>query len=398
MQNQKAIIIGCGIAGPAMALFLKRIGIESVIYEAHHSDRDDAGVFLGITPNGINILKELFPVERLLNDYTPGGMQFLNSKNKPIGSIDTAWQQQAFGAQTIQVKRGSLNKEIRNAALENGIAIKTGKKLKTVSQANGSVTARFEDGTEATADLLIGCDGLHSKTRRLIFPDTAPMRYTGLLSTGGFAQPGNVNDFKGAIQMIFGEKAFFAYAVSNRNEVWWFNNIARDTAPERNELNMTEQQELKTMLLDLHKKDPAPIAEIIRTSNHIEMYPIYEIPFLQEWHKGNICLVGDAAHATAPHVGQGASLALEDTMVLAKCIRDCNDHETAFRLFQQLRQERVKKIIASARKIGNNKTAPNKFQRFFRDLLLPVFVKKEAKKLSWIYGYKVNWDQKTRIS
>jgi 2-polyprenyl-6-methoxyphenol hydroxylase-like FAD-dependent oxidoreductase len=148
------------------------------------------------------------------------------------------------------------------------------------------------------------------------------------------------------------------------------------------------------MLLKLHKNDPAPVADIIRSAENIEVYPIYDIPFLPEWHKGRVCLIGDAAHTTAPHIGQGASLALEDTIVLAQCIRDCEDLETAFKLFEKLRQDRVKKIVASARKVGDNKTVPNKFQQFFRDLLLPVFVKMEAKKMNWVFSYKVDWHKK----
>jgi 2-polyprenyl-6-methoxyphenol hydroxylase-like FAD-dependent oxidoreductase len=210
--------------------------------------------------------------------------------------------------------------------------------------------------------------------------------------------PGDMKGLAGSIRMIFGEKAFFAYAVSNKNEVWWFNNIASSGEPQRDELDRLDRLTLKENLLTLHKNDPWPVTDIIHATKQMEVYPIYDIPSLKHWHKGNVCLIGDAAHATAPHIGQGASLALEDTLVLAKCIRDLPGMKIAFKTFQLLRQERVQKIIRQARKIGNSKTVPNKFQQFFRDLLLPVFVKRKAKKMDWVYAYKINWEEKISMS
>lgn len=395
MSNKKAIIIGCGIAGPAMAIYLKRIGVEATIYEAQPHYRDDAGAFLGISPNGLNVLRELAPLEKVLAEYTPGRMSFYNSRNKNIGWIDNAGQKELYGAETVQVKRGLLNQVIRQAALEAGIQIELGKKLKSILQhADKSVTAFFEDGTQATADFLIGCDGIHSSTRKNLFPDAPGITYTGLLSTGGFTHWNNGSDLSGSIRMTFGEKAFFAYVVSNTGEVWWFNNIAWPKEPGRYELSEIEQAQLKSSLLEMHRNDPDPIAALIESARSIEVYPIYDIPFLPKWHQGSVCLIGDAAHATAPHIGQGAALALEDTLVLAKCLRDLPTLETAFEKFQSMRQERVQKIIRGARKVGDSKTAPNKIQQWFRDMLLPVFVKQQARKLDWVYSYKVNWNDK----
>lgn len=394
MTTKTAIIIGCGISGPAMAIFLKRIGIEATVFEAQAANRDNAGAFLGISPNGLNVIKEFLPLEKIVTEFTPGKMTFYNAKNKCIGELDNSIQTEKYGAESVQLKRGLSNKAIRNAAIEQGITIEYNKKLKTISQQGTKITACFEDGTEATADFLIGADGVHSTVRKTIFPDAPKISYTGLLSTGGFTKIEKAKELYGSIRMTFGEKSFFAYAVSNTGTVWWFNNISQDSEPTRNELTEIEQSALKRTLLELHKNDPAPICEIIQSANQIEIYPVYDIPFLQTWHKNRVCLIGDAAHATAPHIGQGASLALEDTIMLAKCIRDLPDTETAFQKFETLRKARVQKIIKQARKVGDTKTVPNKFQQFFRDLLLSYFVKLEAKKMDWVYAYKTNWGEK----
>lgn len=377
-----------------MALFLKKAGIETTIYEEQTKHRDDTGAFLGISPNGLNVLKEFMTLDTILTDFTPGKMTFFNAKNKSIGEIDNANQTELYGTETVQLKRGLLNKAIRNVAFEEGIKIELGKKLTSIAQTEKSATAIFDDGTTATADFIIGCDGIHSATRKAIFSNAPKIAYTGLLSTGGFTKLDNVGDLYGSIRMTFGEKSFFAYAVSNLGEIWWFNNISQDKEPVRNELNKIEMNQLKNTLLDLHKNDPKPIANIIKSADTIELYPVYDIPFLANWYKGRVCLIGDAAHATAPHIGQGASLALEDTIVLAQCIRDFATVEVAFEKFQSLRQARAKKIVREARKVGDTKTVPNKFQQFFRDLLLPYFVKYEAKKMDWVYSYKINWGNK----
>lgn len=394
----KAIIIGSGIAGPAMALALKKIGVASVIYEAKPDADDDKGAFLGISPNGLNILKEYIALDEILTDYTPGSIRFFNARNKPIGVIDNHEQLSRYGNQTVQIKRGLLHGVLRRAAREAGITVEFGKRLVSVNQneENGVVVAHFADGSKAGGNFLIGCDGIHSAVRKVLFPNAPEPEYTGLLSTGGFTRLSGIPLPDDAIIMTFGQRGFFAYAVSNNSEIWWFNSIGQTTEPLRNELNGAELAELKNRLLALHANDPEPITSIIQAVHSIDIYPIYDIPNLPQWYQGRICLIGDAAHATAPHIGQGASLALEDTLVLAQCIRDFADLPTAFARFQSLRQARVETIIRQARKVGDSKTVPNRFQQFFRDLLLPLFVRLEARKMDWVYGYRVDWQ--TRLT
>jgi 2-polyprenyl-6-methoxyphenol hydroxylase-like FAD-dependent oxidoreductase len=321
---------------------------------------------------------------------------FLQTRNKSIGLIDNAEQLSRYGSQTVQLKRGLLNGSLRRAAQRAGIPIEFGKPLISVEQRKdeGTVSVCFADGSMAEGDLLLGCDGIHSAVRQKVFPQAPKPEYTGLLSTGGFTRLDGFAVSTDAIRMTFGERGFFAYAVSTRGEIWWFNNIAQPTALLRDEPAQSELADLKKRLTALHRNDPEPIMSIIEDARSIEIYPIYDIPFLDQWHQGRVCLIGDAAHATAPHIGQGASLALEDTLVLTQCIRDYADLQAAFSRFQSMRQPRVQAIIRQARKVGDSKTVPNRFQQFFRDLLLPFFVKLEARKMDWVYGYRVDWHRK----
>lgn len=180
---------------------------------------------------------------------------------------------------------------------------------------------------------------------------------------------------------------FFAYSVSDKGEVWWFNNYFRAQEPSSTEIRKTLKGEIQQQLLDIHKNDDPLFSKIITNSHEIIAYPVYDLPRLHKWYKGRVCLIGDAAHGISPHIGQGAALALEDTVVLAELLKRHQDYQKAFELFQSLRQPRVEKIIASARKVGDTKTKTNPIAAWFRDRLLPYFIDKQIQQLDWIYGW-----------
>ena len=117
------------------------------------------------------------------------------------------------------------------------------------------------------------------------------------------------------------------------------------------------------------------------------------IPSLPAWHRGAVCLIGDAAHAIGPHVGQGASLALEDAVVLAKCLRDILDPPVAFATFERLRRERVEPIVKQSRRTGQQKAPAGWIGRKVRDLVLPVFLRRGAEATAEVYRYQLNWDE-----
>ncbi len=190
MSNQKksAILIGAGIAGPIMALQLQKLGINSTIYESRAAENLRDGAFLGLTPNGLNILKEFMDIQTLKSDYTPAKMRFFNAKSVEIAVLDDAYQLEKYGAQTIQIKRAALSELLREKAVESGVSIVFDKKVVSVIEKNKKVTATFEDGTQAEADFLIGCDGTFSAVRKNIFPESSKPTYTKIISTGGYAK------------------------------------------------------------------------------------------------------------------------------------------------------------------------------------------------------------------
>jgi FAD-dependent urate hydroxylase len=183
--------------------------------------------------------------------------------------------------------------------------------------------------------------------------------------------------------MVFGKRAFFGYTVAASGETWWFANLPRELGD--------VPPDWKPLLVEAFKDDANFSAELISRSSVDLALPIYDLPPLATWHKGRVVLTGDAAHATSPSSGQGASQAIEDAIVLARCLRDAADHGEAFERFESERRERVEKVVAYSRTISNSKAA-GPVGRVFRDLMMPFFLKKVAgqESLSWMYRHHVS--------
>lgn len=390
MNNKKVLIVGAGIAGPALAIKLTEQGARVKIIEARTEAEMNEGLFLGISPNGLNVLAGLIDISKIYKEYVPGTLRFYNAKGRKIAESDASYQENAYGIAGIQVKRSAISGLLQEKLTGMGVAVEYGCRLRSIEYAGTKIEAYTDKGKLTDYDLLIAADGVHSQCRKLLFPQAPGPVYTQMLSTGAVVKIPGWEEASGAVEMIFGERAFFGFSVTNTGEVWWFNNYDREGEPGRMADDFARQQKIKENLLELHKNDDRKIGEIIAASTDLFAYPIYDMPPLEKWHTDKVCLIGDAAHAVSPHIGQGASLALEDSAVLARCLSAYPDPESAFARFRELRADRVAKIIARARKVGKTKSKPNPVANFFRDRMLKHFIHTEKKKMDWIYGYDVN--------
>lgn len=402
MSKRKVLVIGGGVAGPALALFLQRAGLEAAIYEAGSVADSHAGAFLNVASNGTDVLQTLGLADAVMAEgIACPRMMMWNGDGKRLGEMANGLRP-GEGLPSVTIKRSTLHAILHAEVVRQGIAVNFDKRLQeiVVMDEGGQqrVCATFADGTRAEADLLIGCDGIHSRTRQIIDPAAPMPQYTGLISCGGYARlpqgvPAEVA--RSTQHLVFGKRAFFGYLVKPDGEIYWFENLAHPGTPRRSALEAIPDATWKARLLALHADDQPLIQAIIRATEHqLGMYPIYDIPTQRVWHKGSIALIGDAAHATSPSAGQGAALALEDAIVLAKCLRDLPDAGAAFRSFEQMRRARVERVVKSSRQLGENKVAPNGLVRWMRDLTMPFFLRHFAKDetLAWLVGHRVAWD------
>jgi len=391
-----AIIIGGGVAGPATAMALQRAGIDATVYEAYDRTADGVGAFLTLAVNGLEALRVLGLDEHVarLGIDTPR-ITLRNGAGRALATFENG-PRRPDGTVSQTVRRADLYVALRDEAVRRGVEVRFGKRLVDARHDGDGVVAEFADGTTARGDLLIGADGLRSQVRRVIDPSAPPARYVGLLNTGGFTRGVEVDAPPGEVQMVFGRRSFFGYLPAPDGSVWWFANPPRADEPADGEL-ATSTEAWRAELVALHEVDDGPAAELVRRAQVLlPAWPTHDIPSVPTWHRGRMVIVGDAAHATSPSSGQGASLALEDAVVLAKALRDAPDVPTAFAAYEQQRRARVERVVAYGKRTGDHKS-PGPLGRVVRDLFirvaLPLQAKRAPRAMAWLYDYRIDWDE-----
>lgn len=400
VHTKQALIIGGGIAGPAVALFLKQAGISSEIYEARATPE---GYALSMSSNGVEVLKLLGLDEAVMSAGSPVSRGIMwNGKGKALGQVALA----GAGGNSVFIKRVPLGLILTDEAVRQGIPIRHGKKLRNLEVTNAGVAATFADGTTASGDLLIGADGVHSRTRQLIDPGSPGAVDSGLMNIGGYTSGMKIASPPETTHFVFGKRAFFGYHVTRSGLIYWFANAVQAQEPERegrgssrdsqgSSMEAKAEAERRQHLLELFRDDQPYINKIIEGSEEVfPWFPSYILPKQPvSWHKGPVVLIGDAVHAISPSSGQGASMALEDAGVLARCLCDISDLEEAFATFERLRRERTEKMFKQGQQNDSGKYMNGPVRGRVRDVMLPVMLKLFAnpKASDWIYSYSVDW-------
>lgn len=349
-----ALVIGGGVAGPATAVALRSIGAEVTICEARPAEDKDAGLWVMLAPNGLAALDVLGLKEAVLRESLAGAAG-------PSGFAP--------------IRRAGLYRVLREAAVAAGARIVHDRKLVAADTFADGVVARFAEGPALSGDLLVGCDGIHSRTRTLIDPDAPRTRYVPLLNLGGFASGVDAPGDPAQLHFVPTPKGFFGYTVSGSREVWWFANLPWGAEPSRAELAAMDRAALTTRLLDTFAAAPPFVADIVRAT-YTDLYALatHDLPTVPVWTRDRLVLLGDAAHATTPTSGQGSSMALEDAVVLAQCLRDLPWAQAPAR-YEELRRSRVESVVALGARASAAKL----------DAGLP------DNSLDWVLDYRIDW-------
>jgi 2-polyprenyl-6-methoxyphenol hydroxylase-like FAD-dependent oxidoreductase len=388
----KALIIGGGVCGPVTAMALQRAGWDAVIYESRERPLGDAGGYLTVATNGLDALRAIGCEGVVVQEGFPTrDIVMFNGAGKPLGRVPMGSTRDA-GLISHTIKRAHLHRALHEEAARRGVRMEPGKRLTGArSLPGGGVRAEFADGSTASGDILIGCDGIHSKTRGIIDPSAPAPRYVGLLNFGGYV-PGKSIGEAGAWHMFFGARAFFGYVPDDRGGTVWFANIPRAAAtqPER---DGTTGEQWRPWLAEWFAGDEGPMAELIGAGDlQLAADNTHDLPRVITWHRASMIVVGDAAHAPSPSSGQGASMAVEDGVVLAQCLRDVPGIDRAFAQFERIRRARVERIVAQGARSSSSKAA-GPIGRMVRDrLLLLVFrYVVTPKSMAWIFEHHIEW-------
>jgi 2-polyprenyl-6-methoxyphenol hydroxylase-like FAD-dependent oxidoreductase len=341
---RRALVVGGGIAGPALALFLERAGIEPVVLEAYPR-ADDVGGSFQIAPNGVRVLAELGLADALLRaGQASRSFSFRNHHGRVIGSMRT----DRSGA-AVNVTRPAMQRLLRDELERRGIAVAYERRVRSVTTAGADVVVEMEDGSTEVGDLLVGADGVASRVRACILPAAAQARYTGMVSIGGFCEeryapsPELADDTQ--VTFMVGPKHQMGYSKFGGQWAWWCHALAESDA-ERAELAAMPPEAMRARMAERYRGWSAPAGELIAATERWLATPIHDVPTLPTWHVGRVVLLGDAAHAMSPAGGQGASMALADGMLLARLVADRGPAvEEAFARFEALRRPRAEQFV-----------------------------------------------------
>lgn len=393
----RALIIGGGVAGPVLALFLRRAGFAPEIFEAT-AGPSAAGGALGLAPNGMNVLAAGDVIEQVREaGVTASEWLFENQSGKVLASSPGS-DPARYGQPAVMITRADLHRVLVKQAQEQGIPIHFNKSFVTLNDTPGkSVVAQFSDGSSAEGNFVVGADGIRSQVRQAIMPMAPKPVYTGMMAPGGFSPCLNSDAGPRSnqrVHFIFGQNGFFGYfnalTPDGPRTAWW--STASAPLPIKEEMGAAGEAELRRRLMALHGKWAAPVPQLIESAEAMLNIAIHDVPSLPAWSVGRTILIGDAAHAVAPHSGQGASMALEDAQFLAKLLRDSQgvDLERVFVDFERERRPRTDKVIALGRRNAQRKEMMSPISYWIQQQMIRIFVPvTAARRQDWLLAYRV---------
>lgn len=337
-------IIGAGITGLSTALALQKTGFSHYTLFEKAAALNEVGAGIMMQPNAMKVLDWLGLGDAIREagnalshaDITNQQLRSIRRGSSSLLSADRS-------RQIIAIHRARLQR-ILFEALPAGKA-ELGMPLAACSCKNNQVKAIFEKNI-ALSDLLLGADGIHSPVRNSIFPDTS-LRYSGQTCWRGIADMDLELNLRHIAKEAWGSRRRFGFAPISDREVYWYG-VANEPAGGKDHADV--KKALSARFADFHPLvldmiQQTPDAKIIRND-------IYDLKRLPVWHQGRVCLIGDAAHATTPNMGQGACQGIEDAYYLSQLLARESDPEQAFSAFEALRRRKVDQVVNTSWRLG----------------------------------------------
>lgn len=385
-----ALVVGGGIAGPVTAMALRRAGIEATVHEAYPTTAAGVGGTLAIAPNGLAALGVVGARETVEGIALP-----ITETALAFGRREVVLPRLADLPPLQLVYRHELHTALHDRAAAEGIRFEYGKRLVSAEEKENRVVAHFADGSTATADVLIGADGVHSTVRTLIDPEAPGPDYTGTLSFEATVDRG-VPTPPCSMRFTFGRQAYYLYWRLPDGRTHWGANLPQPEPMSLAEARAVPAEEWLARLREAYGED-SPAGDLVRSiePGKLQINGSAQImPKVPHWHRGRMALVGDAVHAPSNSSGQGASLAVESAVELARCLRDLPTPEAAFAAYEHHRRPRVERIAASAARINHAKApgaVATALMPFLMRLMLATAMRPE-RSLGPVQRHRIPWD------
>ena len=351
MRAADCLVIGAGIGGLAAALALARTGQRVRVFEqvAHIGE---VGAGLSITPNAGRALLHLGLGDALaaIGNTPPVGAIRHYATGDVLVTLAQDQSREKYGVPLYHVHRADLHAALATALrAAQGDVIHTGHALESLQQGEQGVVARFSDGSTATGDCLIGADGIHAASRRLLFGADRP-NFTGYIAWRGLVPGERVATelIDPPLCMTVGPRRMFMRYPLRRGSVVNFVAIARRAA--WTEEGWSVPATVQEVLAEFADFEPRVLRLLELTPpERLFKWGLFDRDPLPNWTRGRVTLLGDAAHPMAPCTGQGAVMALEDAAILGRAVGAADGIEAALQRYEAARHARVVAALEMSR-------------------------------------------------
>lgn len=368
----RVAIVGGGIGGLSAALAMHRHGINVTVHE-RASAIGEIGAGITLSPNAIKAYRALGIEGRIADIGFESDYQTVREwdTGKVISQVDRkGTYQKAYGAPYYSMHRADLV-DVLARSLPEGTVHLNARCVGAKTTNLGSAVARFADGGEVEADLVVGADGIHSAVRESIFGKQAP-RFTGTVCWRGLvpydALPANrvTKDWN----LYMGpQRHLIHYMVRRGDLVNFVAHVETDSWTGESWTQECDRAEVLKTFAGWH----APLLDMIAAAESCFKWALYDRDPLQKWSVGRVTLLGDSAHAMPPFIGQGAGMAIEDGYVLAAMIAQTpGDIAAALARYERLRVPRASRAVYEARARGEQMHLTSRWAQIKRNVFMTL--------------------------
>ena len=360
-------IIGAGIGGLTTALTLKQKGLNVNVYESS-AEIKPVGAGIILANNAMQVFQKLGiqnQIEKVGNKISY--MKITDTKLNTISIADLTQYEKKYGVHNIAIHRGELQKILANEIGYNNI--KLSKRLSKIEK-NELFKLTFEDNFTIESNLIIGADGIKSVVRNQLF-EKSTLRNANQICWRGICEIDLPQKYHNELNEAWGKGKRFGFVKISNKKVYWYA-LVNSKNVKASEINLTEF--FSEFHIDILNIISATTKEQIIVNDIIDLKPI------DKWQGENVCLIGDAAHATTPNLGQGACQAIEDAYVLGKLLDRGLEIEHTFKEYENLRRKKAHAIVNTSWIVGKIAHVENSFGIWLRNFAMKNIPKSVNKK------------------